>query len=794
MVMTRRILAGALLVLLILGGGCYLYLRSSLPQVDGRIAVSGLKGAVTIARDGDGVPLITAGDDEDAAFGLGFVHAQDRLFQMEAMRRTGAGRLSEIFGAQTLAVDRQMRILGLYRLAEAQLASLSEPVRRGLEAYAAGVNAFLATRRGALPPEFLLLRCDPEPWRPADSLVWGKLMALQLAGNYRGELLRARLARTLSPEELAFLYPDYPDDAPTTLAALAKIYRQLPLDRLYAALPPAVGPIYASNNWVVDGEHSASGKPLLANDPHLAFGAPGFWYLARLKTPQREIAGGTAAGTPLVVIGHNDRIAWGFTTTGSDVEDLFIEKIDPSDPARYLTPDGSAAFISREETIAVHGAAPVTLTIRTTRHGPVLSDALPAGSVDEGYVLSLAAMFLTADDGSAEALWGIARAADWNEFRTALQSFVGPQQNMVYGDTAGTIGFIAPGRIPIRKNGNGWLPVLGWTGDNDWTGTIPFAELPQASNPASGQFVSANNKIVPDRYRYFLSRDWDLPNRAERIGELLAATPLQSPAASAAIQADTLSIAARRLVPLMTRIVPGPGPGSELAREAIERLRAWDFRMDADKVGPLLFTAWLREFAHDLFVRRLGEAAADYWDLRPQVVTAVLTAHPEWCADPKRPNPSLPREGVESCDALLASALDAALGELGRAYGPEMLQWQWGRAHIAEFANPVLSRIALLRDWVHVSVPTPGGSDTVNRGSTTIRDDAHPYAQRFGAGLRIITDLASPADSRMIAVPGQSGNPLSPHFSDLLQRWRQFDWLVPGRASAVATLTLEPSR
>jgi penicillin amidase len=683
-----------------------------------------------------------------------------------------------------------MRVLGLYRLAEAELPLLSAPVRRGLEAYAAGVNAFLATRRGALPPEFLLLRFAPEPWRPADSLVWGKLMDLLLAGNYRGELLRARLARTLSPEDLAFLYPKYPDNAPTTLAQLAPIYRQLPLDRLYRALPTAIGPIYASNNWVVDRAHSASGKPLVANDPHLAFGAPGFWYLAQLKTPEREIAGATVAGTPFVVIGHNDRIAWGFTTTSSDVEDLFIEKLDSADPGRYLTPDGSAAFAMRQETIAVRGAAPVALTIRTTRHGPVLSDALPPGSVDSGYVLALAATFLSADDGSAQALWGIDRAADWSGFRAALKSFVGPQQNIAYGDTGGTIGFIAPGRVPVRKEGNGWLPVPGWTGEYDWTGSIPFAGLPQASNPAAGHFVSANNKIVPDGYPYFLSRDWDLPNRAERITELLAATPLQTPAASAAIQADTLSIAARRLVPLMTRIVPrgelASAPGNDMAREAIDRLRGWDFRMDADKVEPLLFTAWLREFARAVFFRHLGEAAADYWDLKPEVIEAMLSAHPKWCGDAKW--------SADSCDALLSAALDRALAELRRAYGPEMEQWQWGRAHIARFANPVFGRIAVLRDWVHIAVPAAGGFDTVNRGSTTIRDDAHPYEQDFGAGLRIITDLAAPAESRMIAVPGQSGNPLSPHFSDLLARWRQFDWLVPGRASAVATLTLEPAR
>src|SRR5712671_4718056 len=279
--MIARAIGGvALLVCMIVGGGG-LYLLSSLPQLDGRIAVRGPMGEVRIARDADGVPLITAANDEDAAFGLGFAHAQDRLFQMELQRRYGAGRLAEIFGPQAAANDRQMRVLGLYRAAEAEIPFLSAEVRSGLEAYAAGVNAFLATHRGALPPEFLLLRFSPEPWRPADSLVWGKLMAVRLGGNYRGELLRARMARTIPPADLAILYPEYPKDAPTTLsemlpAEMLPIYRRLALDRLYEALPPIVGRSYASNNWVVDGRHSASGKPLLATAPHLAFGAPGF--------------------------------------------------------------------------------------------------------------------------------------------------------------------------------------------------------------------------------------------------------------------------------------------------------------------------------------------------------------------------------------------------------------------------------------------------------------------------------------------------------------------------------------
>ena len=781
MAVIHRGLAGLLTLLLILGGGFYLYLLSSLPQTDGRLVVAGPKAEIRIERDADGIPLIAARDDEDAAFGLGYVHAQDRLFQMELQRRYGAGRLAEIFGQEALTSDRQMRVLGLYRAAEAEIPFLSSGVRRGLEAYAAGVNAFLASRRGALPPEFLLLRFAPELWQPADSLVWGKLMAVQLGGNYRGELLRARMARTVPPADLAFLYPEYPKDAPTTLSDMLPIYRRPALDALYEALPPGVGPIYASNNWVVDGRHSASGKPLLANDPHLEFGAPGFWYLARLRTPEHEIVGGTAAGSPFVLVGHNESIAWGLTTTTADVEDLFIERVEPTDPGRYLTPEGSAAFTSRRETILVRGEAPVDVTIRTTRHGPVLSDVLPPGAADPGFVLALAATFTIPEDRSAQALWEVNRATDWPSFREALRNFVGPIENIVYADVDGTIGFIAPGLVPIRRSGEGWLPAPGWTGEYDWVGFVPFASLPSAVNPPSGHLLSANNRIVPDTYPYFLGRDWDLPNRAQRIEALLTATPLQTPRSSAAIEADTFSLMAQRLVPLMIRGTPR----SEVSREAIDRLRGWDFHMDREKVEPLLFTAWLREFSREVLFGRFGDAVAGYWDLKPRVMEAVLTERPDWCDDPKQP-------GQQGCAARLADSLRIALAQLRQAYGADMSQWRWGRAHFAMFANPVFSRIPLLRDWLGLSTPTSGGYDTLDRGPSTIRDAAHPFAQRFGAGLRIITDLATPMESVTMITPGQSGNPLSGHFADLLSRWRNFAWLVPGRSAAVSTLLLAP--
>jgi len=770
-----------LALLFVLGGGFYLYLRSALPQTDGRIVLSGPRAEIRVERDADDVPLIIAQDDEDVAFGLGFVHAQERLFQMELQRRYGAGRLAEIFGPRAVTVDRQMRVLGLYRAAEAEIPYLSQEMRQALDAYAAGVNAFLATRRGALPPEFLMLRFVPEPWRVADSLVWGKLMAVQLGGNYRGELLRARMARTISAADLTFLYPEYPKDAPTTLTEMVPIYRRLALEKLYEALPAIVGPNYASNSWVVDGKHSASGKPLLANDPHLGFGLPGFWYLARLKTPQHEIAGGTVAGVPLVVIGHNERIAWGFTTTTADVEDIFVEKLDPADPGRYLTPQGSEPFKAHIERISVRGATPVDLTIRETRHGPVLSDVLPPRTAEPGFVLALAATFSMPQDRSAEALWEVNRATNWTSFRAALEKFVGPVQNIVYADVDGTIGFIAPGLVPLRRTGDGWLPVTGWTGEYDWAGFIPFAALPSAINPPAGHFISANNKIVPGGYPYFLSRDWDLPNRAERIEALLAATPIQTAASSAAMQADTLSLMAQQLAPLMTRMADE----NERVGEAVERLRHWDFRMDMDKVEPLLFTAWLREFSRMILFSRLGDAVADYWDLKPRVMERVLTERPDWCDDPKHP-------GEESCGRRLTQSLESALGWLRGNFGPEMTQWRWGRAHVAQFDSPVFSRLPVLRDWLQAAISTPGGYDTLNRGPSTIRDDAQPFAQRFGAGLRMISDLASPSDTRMVAAPGQSGEPLSAHFADLLRRWRNFDWLVPGRSAPVSTLVLVP--
>ena len=719
--------------------------------------------AVTISRDAHGVPTIKAASDPDAAFGLGFVTAQDRFFQMDLMRRAVAGRLAEWFGPPALDSDKSMRTLGLYRAAEAEYALLSPELRAVYDAYAAGVNAYLATRRGPLPPEYVLLHLDAAPWTPVDSLAWGKIMDLQLTANYRQELLRQRLAQRLKPEDLAVLYPGYDAKAPVVLGALNDV------------LPGLPEPMPASNEWVVDGKHSASGKPLLANDTHLGFSAPGVWYLARVETPQETVAGVTSPGEPMIVLGHNTHVAWGFTTTGGDVEDVFVEKLDPADPTHYLTPDGSQAFETRTEQILVKGDAPVSLTVRATRHGPVIAD--PGG----GQVLALSATWLQGDDRTPQALWDATHAHDWDDFRNAFKNAVAPEQNIAYADIDGHIGFTAPAVIPVRAHGDGSIPEPGWTGEYDWTGTVPFDQLPSAADPPSGRFVAANNKIVPDSYPFMITHDWELPYRAERITELLDATPVQTSDTSAAMQADVDSIMARRLLPLMFAGTPRSSAG----QEAMRRLKAWDQKMSRDKVEPLLFIAWLREFNRQVLSDKLGPLFDTYWALHPEVIENILTNHPDWCDNRETPE-------VETCPQQLGASLDRAMDELARRYGSDMSRWQWGSAHPASFAHPIWSRLPFVADWLALAIPDDGSFDTIDNGTMFVGNDAQPFTALHGPTLRMIVDMAAPDSARFMITPGESGNLFSSHYGDLLQSWRDVRYVSLGDDERGGVLTLAP--
>jgi penicillin amidase len=802
----RRLLR--IVVVLFLGAGViaaggYAYLRRSLPATEGTIPIPGLDAPVEILRDADGVPHIFARSANDAYFALGFVHAQDRLWQMEIDRRIAAGRLAELLGAKALDADRFLRTLGARRAAEANLQHLDAATRRTLEAYAAGVNAFIATKP-VLPPEFWILRDGFEPWTPADSIAWTKMLAWDLGANWRNELLRMRLARTLSNERIAQFLPPYPGDAPQKLPDLHVLYASLGADgprladeglRLAALLPSFQADGVGSNNWVVSGAHSATGKPLLANDPHLGLTAPPVWYFAQLDAPGLHVIGATLPGVPGVLLGRNRRVAWGFTNTGPDVQDLYIEKLAGDD--RYLTPDGPRPFLRLEETIKVRGEADQKLAVRITRHGPVVSEALAGarGLAPHGYVLALAWTALAEDDASVRALLELGQARDWPSFLAAGRDFGAPQQNVVYADVDDNIGFVAAGRVPVRRPDNdlkGLAPAPGWLAKYDWTGTIPFDELPQSFNPPSGEIVTANNKIVPPGYQRWITSGWQPPYRAERIDALLARVPEHSVTSFERVQADIVSLPARELLPKMLR-AKARSPG---AAQALALLGRWDGTMAANRPEPLVFVAWWRELTRALYADELGDAFRANWLPRPVFVADVLDdkdGAAAWCDDVRTP-------AVETCGEILSVSLEAALADLRKRYGGDMTAWKWGAAHEALHEHRPLGRVPWLARWFDIRVPSPGGPFTVDVGRGDFAASDEPYANRHAPSLRAIYDLADLDRSLYIHSGGQSGNPLSPDYRGFTDRWARNEYvpMIGDRArleaGGVRRLTLQPAQ
>ena len=754
---TLRILSLIFVVFLALAAGAYLHLRRSLPQVDGEIVLAGPEAPVEILRDAHGIPHVFARSIADASFALGFVHAQDRLWQMETSRRLASGRVAEIAGPAALPIDRLMRTLGLRRVAAANLARYDDETRRWLDAYAAGVNAFLAGKP-VLPPEFLLSGVEPEPWSALDSVVWTKVMALDLGGNWRGEMLRMHLAQSLPLERVGEFLPPYPGDKPLAIRDFRGLYEGI-------SMPPSPGwPPGASNAWVVSGERSASGKPLLANDPHLRLTAPPVWYFAHLSAPGLDVIGATLPGVPGVIIGRNQRLAWGFTNTGTDVQDLYVERLLPD--GRYLAPDGPREFTVVRERIAVKGQADEEIEVRISRHGPVIS----RDSAE--HVLALAWTALQEDDRSGQAILRVARAHDWPSFLAAARDYQAPMQTISYADVDGNIGFASIGRVPVRKPANdlrGLAPAPGWDARYDWAGWIPFDELPRVFNPRDGMVVNANHKTLPPGYRHFITSEWQSPYRANRISELLAATPKHSKESFARMQMDVVSPAVRDLLP---RLLATPAK-TERARDALKRLAAWDATMAADRPEPLIVIAWWRELSRGLYGDELGAAFNGTWGMRAPFVASALTARggaARWCDDTRT-------ERVETCDDILAEALERALDDLTRRYGANPDRWRWGDAHFAWSQHRPFSRVRWLAPFFEIRAPVPGDAYTVNVGQTDFNDASEPYASRHAASLRAIYDLADLETSLFIQSAGQSGNPFSRHYRDMSALWARGDYV-----------------
>ncbi len=763
-------------------------------------------GSVQLKRDRDGVPTIQAQSEAAALFALGVAHAQDRLWQIDFNRRVAQGRLAELLGARAIDTDRFIRTLGIYRRAEQLAARLDPDTGTLLDAYVAGINHVLATAV-PLPPEFLLTDAPaPAPWTRADSLSWMLLMAWDLsAQSHRNELLRLRLAQQLDQASIDDLRPPYPGDPRPATADYVERYRLLgvgskktPKDVVREAHSAAGGEPFAewsvepwayalgtgdgvgSNNWVVSGAHTRSGQPLLANDPHLGLYAPSTWYVARISAPGIEAAGATMPGVPYIIIGRTRNVAWGVTNTGPDVQDLYIERLRPDDRAQYQTPDGYQRFDERVETIHVKGQAPVTQTVRSTRHGPVLSGLTPAidqALASDAHVLSLRWTALEGDDATLRAVRHMNRAANADEFIAALRDWTVVQQSFVFADVHGAIGMVAPGRVPVRRADNdlrGLVPAPGWDARYDWHGYLPFEDLPRVINPPDGLLVTANHKITPPGYAPHLTHEWFLPYRAQRIESLLRARKDHTVEGFAAIQADLTSLAARDLLAALNALQPSIQADTPAGRLALERLSAWDGTMRADAPEPLLLHAWLRALRQRIFGDDLAEAAPDLVATSEltlpllNVLRGKATAR-DWCDDRRTAR-------TETCAQLAQESLDATVADLAASTGKDVLGLRWGDVHRAQIDHRPFSAVPVLRRFFGHDIEVGGDSFTVNVAQLSLRADA-PYTTRHAASIRLVFDLAPEGGDRWIYPGGQSGNPLSPHYDDLLRRWQRVELL-----------------
>jgi penicillin amidase len=744
--------AAILLALVAILGGALWY---SLPPSEQEVRIAGLSAPVAISIDVDGVPRIRAATEADAAAALGFLHGRDRMFQLELMRRGASGRLSEWAGTRTVAIDRAARVLGFRALAEAEAERLPAGDRALLDAYARGVNAWIAARGRFSAPELIPFG-TPEPWTPVDTLLWAKMIGLWLSGNWQQELARLALAETLPPERIAELWPSPVPGAPRLVATAAVV--KAARDVLEAVPYTGTG---HSNAWAVAGVHSRSGAPLLAGDPHLLYTLPGNWYLVRIERPDGVWAGASAPGVPGIVLGRNSHIAWSFTTTGADTQDVFIET--PVGESQYVTPEGPRDFGIRTERIGVLGAPDEVLTVRTTRHGPVISDIRPAPG---GALLAVAMMNLATDDTAATGFLALNRARSVAEAGAAAAVITSPVQNMVVADRE-RIALFTTGRVPVRRAGDGRMPVPGADDAHDWIGLAAGERLPVVIDPPNGRIANTNEPVAPPDFPVFIGADVQGDWRTTRLLRLMDAPAPPGVEDMARMQADIGSDYARLLLPRLLAVPLPPGA----ARQAQEALRGWDGAMTMASPAPLIFSAWLDQFRDEL-LRQAGVAVNSAAIGRLGFVAWLLGPGPEeeargfWCGG--------------SCDARLAAALEAAVARLAARLGPDPAAWRWDAVHAAVFAHPVLRFVPWVGRWVEGRTPTGGHTTTLNRQEALFGG----FESVHGGALRAVYDMSDLERSRYIVVPGQSGHPLAPTARGFVERWAAGELIELGPESA----------
>ena len=793
-----RIVKGLIKLILILvplvvmaAGAGMLWLSRSQAPLDGAQQIGGLEGDVTITRDRNGVPHIVAATRADAAAGLGFAHAQDRLWQMEVSRMAGQGRLSEMFGEATVGTDVWLRTMGIHEAAIASLDVMDADTMAMLEGYARGVNAWMERETrvfsSRLPPEYVILGITPEPWTPAHTLTAIKMMSVSLAENVGDEALRLGFHRVgLSEAEIRDLLPYLDNDTPPPMPDLTALLGLDPAPLGETATTADASSAFAgigamlstgaSNNWVISGDRTQSGLPIVANDPHLGLMAPSIWYLAHLEVTQefdepRRLIGPSLPGTPYVLLGRGNHIAWGFTNTATDAQDVFVERVNPDNPDQYLTPTGWAPFGQKEETIRIRGGTEQVFTRRWTRHGPVL----PAGYkhfdrlLPENTVAALQWVALAHDDTTAIAGSRLYDMRTVEDFQAGFEAFLTPMQSMVVADRSGNIGFVAAGRVPRRDPANrlmGRAPAPGWNAIYDWRGYAPYAALPRQNNPEEGLIATANTKIVGPEYPLHLTFDWEEPYRQNRIETLInGAGEPHTMEMSRRVQADIVSPAFVNLKPRMLAALEGQ-ESTDAKRGLADAIAAWEGDMARDGMEPLLMMAWVRHTVIKTYADELGFLFRDWFKLRGRVLERLLDGETarNWCNDQTT-------DVEETCDQIVALAFDAAITELSSRYGDDSSRWRWGEAHYAKGAHRPFGEVPALRRFFNVEVESGGGPFTLDRGRTQIQDDEDPYGNTNAASYRGIFDMADLDQATYIQTTGQSGNVFSRHYGDFAPLW-----------------------
>ncbi|MEL6586495.1 MAG: penicillin acylase family protein [Pseudomonadota bacterium] len=786
----------------------------SLPDYDQTKVVRGLSAEVEIVRNTHNVPHIFGETDADVFFGLGYAHAQDRLWQMTLMRRTAQGRLSELFGIETLRTDELMRRLGLYAAARQSVRAQDPGTRAVLDAYAAGVNARIeavnqeASGRGA--PEFFLFAPEIAPWQPTDTLAIFKLMALQLSGHASEEVLRARASLVLDEARLRDLHPDIPGTGTAEMTQAAALFPTLRARQWAALERPPLWPIPerglagASNAFAVTAEHSAAGGALLANDPHLGLTAPTIWYLARVQLQSGGVIGATIPGAPVVLAGRSEALGWGVTSAYLDDMDILIERLNPDNPNEYETPEGFADFDTDPSIITIKDAPPVTLTLRRTENGPVLTASqFDLGAVTPAnHVAALSWTGLSTEDTSVRTGLEMMRAQTMDQALAATRHTIAPAQNVIIAhDTR--IAMTIAGRQPDRDPGHqsqGRIPAPGWVAANRWRGLLPASENPVWLDPRGGLLGNTNNKSIDRPFPNHVSFYWGDSQRVQRMERLIRGRNIHTRDSLVDAQLDVVSVTARALLPLVGRDLwftgeAAPAGTPERRRQmALDLLAAWNGEMSEHLPEPLIYAAWMR-FLQDRLIRDdLGPLAAEYAQLQPLLIERVyrdVEGASEWCDITQS-------SIVESCSDLARLALDDALQFLEERYGGNVQAWRWGDAHEARHDHPVLGGVPVLGAVVNIRQSSSGGDHTLQRGSLSGKLP-EPFVNVHAAGYRGVYDFADPESSVFITSTGQSGHPLSRHYDDLGELWRRGEYIPMtldpelARAGAVGVTTLVPA-